>query len=58
MAVPKIVWEASRKDASQQDKKAIEALRERLNKKIQSDPQMAKKAALVIEAWLRTSSKP
>ncbi len=58
MAVPKIVWEASRKEASQQDKKVIEALRERLNKQIQSDPKMAKKAALVLEEWLRKNSKP
>ncbi len=58
MAAPKIVWEASRKEASLQDKKTVEALRERLNHKIQSDPQMAKKAALVLEAWLRKNSKP
>jgi hypothetical protein len=58
MAAPKIVWEASRKETSQQDKKTIEALRERLNEKIQSDPRHAKKAALVLEGWLRKKPKP
>lgn len=35
------------------DKQKIEALRERLNRQIQSDP---KKAALVLESWLRKKS--
>lgn len=40
-----------------QDKKIIEALRERLNVKIQNDPKLAKKAALILEQWLK-KSKP
>lgn len=39
------------KDQSLQDKKLIEALRQRLNEKLQ-DPQMAKKAALIVESWI------
>lgn len=55
MTAPKIVWE---KDNSPlQDKKTIEALKERLNNKIQNNPEIAKKAALILEAWLK-KSKP
>ena len=58
MAIPKIVWE-SKKDSSEtenkkiEDKKKVEALIKRLNEKIQKDQQTAKKAALIIEQWLK-----
>lgn len=38
---------------SLQDKKIIESLQKRLNDKIQNDHRMAKKAALIIEQWLK-----
>jgi len=37
------------------EKKIVETLRERLNDKIQKDPKLQKKAALIIEQWLRKS---
>ncbi|MFP5385907.1 MAG: hypothetical protein ACLGHN_07490 [Bacteriovoracia bacterium] len=52
MAVPKIVWE-KQKDSPLQDKKKVEVLIERLNQKIQTNPEIAKKAALIIEQWLK-----
>jgi hypothetical protein len=39
------------------DKKTIETLKERLNQKIQKDQKIAKKAALIIEQWLK-KTKP
>ena len=38
-------------DQAQRDKKLIEALRQRLNEKLQ-DPRQAKKAALILESWI------
>jgi hypothetical protein len=35
------------------DKKIIESLTERLNEKIQKDPKLAQKAALIIESWIK-----
>jgi hypothetical protein len=35
------------------DKKIVESLIERLNGKIQKDPRLAQKAALIIENWLK-----
>lgn len=46
------------KDDNLHDKKTVEALRERLNDKIQKDPQLAKKAALIIEQWLKKKPRP
>lgn len=37
---------------SDRDKKIIEALKKRLNDKIQNDPKTCKKAALILENWL------
>jgi len=56
MGVPKNLWETS-KDTTLQDKKTIEALRERLNDKIQKDPKLARKAALILEQWLQKKPK-
>lgn len=39
------------KDQPLQQKKLIEALKQRLNEKLQ-DPKMAKKAALILENWI------
>lgn len=55
MGVPKNLWET--KDTSLLDKKKIEALKERLNSKIQNDPKLARKAALILEQWLK-KTKP
>lgn len=57
MAAPKIIWESDKKETPLHDKKKVEALRERLNKLIQSDPILQKKAALIIEEWLNTKTK-
>lgn len=57
MGVPKIIWE-TQKDNTLQDKKKIEALKERLNDKIQKDVKMQKKAALILEMWLNKKPKP
>lgn len=54
MGVPKIIWE-TQKENTLQDKKKIEALLERLNDKIQNDVKMQKKAALILEMWLKKS---
>jgi len=39
-----------------QQNKLIEALRQRLNEKLQ-DPKMAKKAALILESWINQKRK-
>ena len=57
MAVPKIIWEIDKKDSLIHDKKKVEALKERLNKLIQSDIKLQKKAALIIEDWLNKKTK-
>jgi hypothetical protein len=57
MGIPKNLWEAGKQDNSLQDKKIIEALRERLNNKIQNDPKLARKAALILEQWLNKKPK-
>lgn len=64
MAAPKIkpiqlgkLYESGEQQSSLHDKKIIESLRERLNEKIQKDPVLQKKAALIIENWLKKSPK-
>lgn len=44
------------KDQSLHDKQLIEALRKRLNEKL-LDPKAAKKAALILEAWIHQKSR-
>jgi hypothetical protein len=56
MSIAKNLWE--KKDSSLQDKKSIEALRERLNEIIHKNPKSAKKAALILEEWLKKQTKP
>lgn len=56
MAAPKIIWEP-KKDSNLHDKKIIESLIQRLNEKIQKDPTLAHKAALIIENWLKQNPK-
>ncbi len=56
MAAPKIIWEP-KKDSNLHDKKIIESLIQRLNDKIQKDPALAQKAALIIENWLKQIPK-
>jgi hypothetical protein len=53
MGAPKIIWETSKEDKTLQDKKSIEALMKRLNEMIQNDPKLAKKAALILEDWMK-----
>lgn len=64
MAAPKIkpndlakLYSSGEQQYSLQDKKIIESLRERLNEKIQKDPTLQKKAALIIETWLKKTPK-
>jgi hypothetical protein len=56
MAAPKIIWEP-KKDSNLHDKKIIESLIQRLNDKIQKDPNLTRKAALIIENWLKQNPK-
>ncbi|MBA2404909.1 MAG: hypothetical protein H0V66_09080 [Bdellovibrionales bacterium] len=44
------------KDQTLQQKKDIEALRQRLNEKLQ-DPKVAKKAALILASWINQKPK-
>lgn len=44
------------KDQTLHDKNLIEALRSRLNEKLQ-DPKMAKKAAQILESWINQKRK-
>ena len=61
MAAPKIkpselkILFSEEKDQSLQDKKFIEAIKNRLNEKLQ-DPKLAKKAALILESWIHKKS--
>lgn len=61
MAAPKIkpselkILFSEGKDQSLQDKKFIEAIKNRLNEKLQ-DPKLAKKAALILESWIHKKS--
>lgn len=43
-------------DQTLQQKKLIEALKQRLNEKL-TDPKMAKKAALILESWINQKRK-
>ena len=62
MAVPKLKLPGiaklfpENKDQTLHDKQLIEALRQRLNEKLQ-DPKAAKKAALILEAWINQKSR-
>ena len=64
MAAPKLTPEQLKRlyqDANNsplQEKKSVESLIKRLNDKIQNDPGMSKKAALIIENWLKKKPKP
>lgn len=60
MAAPKIrpsdfakLYQEVDKTKTLQEKKTVESLIERLNGKIQKDPILQKKAALIIEEWLK-----
>ena len=46
--------EAKVESQNLRDKELIEALKERLNQKFQNDPAFGKKAALVLEHWLKS----
>lgn len=56
MAAPKIVWEP-KQETNLHEKKIVESLIRRLNDLIIKDESNAKKAALVIEQWLK-KTKP
>ena len=43
-------------DQALKDKRLIEAIRNRLNEKLQ-DPKLAKKAALILETWINQKTK-
>lgn len=51
------LYQEGNNDKNLHDKKTVESLQKRLNDLIQKDPKLAKKAALVIEQWLR-KTKP
>jgi len=54
MGIPKFQFV----DPLQEDKKKIEALKKCLEDKILKDVEMQKKAALLIEEWLKEKPKP
>jgi hypothetical protein len=56
MGLPKIIWEP-KKESNLHEKKIVESLITRLNDQIQKDQNKAKKAALIIEQWLK-QTKP
>lgn len=58
MSVPKIVWEKDQKNSQEKDKKIVETLIKRLNEQFKNDPGIAKKAAHIIEEWLKKKTKP
>lgn len=56
MAAPKLyskLYVEKDQETNLRDKKAVEALIKRLNDKIQNNPEEVKKAALILEQWLR-----
>ena len=60
MAAPKLrpsdyakLYQVGADDKNLHEKKIVESLQKRLNDMIQRDPKLAKKAALVIEQWLK-----
>ncbi|MGE3609104.1 MAG: hypothetical protein AB7I27_05915 [Bacteriovoracaceae bacterium] len=53
MGEPKIKTPQLKKLYSVEDKKIVETLIKSLNDKIQKDPKLAKKAALILEDWLK-----
>lgn len=64
MAAPKIkanhlgkLFSSGEQHSPLQEKKIIESLIERLNEKIEKDPTLQKKAALIIEAWIKQPPK-
>jgi hypothetical protein len=64
MAAPKIratdlakLYQSGDQTKNLQDKQTVESLKTRLNDKILRDPKLAKKAALIIEQWIR-KTKP
>ena len=62
MAAPKIKpadltrLYSEEKDQNLQDKKLIESLKRRLNEKL-SDPQVARKAALILASWINQKKR-
>lgn len=61
MAAPKLysqLYVEKDEEKNLRDKKLIEALRTRLNERLQKNPRDCKKAAAILESWLKNSSKP
>lgn len=52
-SLAKLYQESNSSSKNLHDKKIVESLIERLNDKIIRDPKTAKKAALIIENWLK-----
>lgn len=56
MAAPKLyskLYVEKDEEKNLRDKKLIEALKTRLNERLQRNPEECKKAALILEQWLR-----
>ncbi len=56
MGAPKLyskLYVEKDQETNLRDKKIIEALRTRLNEKLQNNPENCKKAALILEQWLK-----
>lgn len=57
MALPKKKPQNYQQLYSEHDKQIVEALRKRLNDRIQNDPVVCKKAAMILESWLNPKKK-
>lgn len=59
MGAPKLyskLYIEKEQETNLRDKKIIEALQKRLNERIQNNPEDCKKAALILESWLKKKS--
>lgn len=53
----KLYQEKQKETTNLQDKKSIEALKQRLNDKILNSPELQKKAAQILEMWINKKTK-
>jgi hypothetical protein len=64
MAAPKVkpshgvkLFTREDKEKNLKDKQIVESLQERLNERIQKNPELVKKAAAILEEWLKIKPK-
>lgn len=54
---PQHLYQTSAAEQNLRDKQTIETLKQRLNQLLNSDPQAARKAALILSQWLAEKPK-